>query len=74
MPGGLRYALQSQMFVRCWTARQFNKLNRISQNGRFSSYIQRRYLAQQLVCLRQAYEQQRYAAAQRQGRVDPNPH
>src|SRR5580700_4375080 len=36
--------------------------------------IQRRYLAEQLVRLRRADEQQRYAAAQRQGRVDPNPH
>src|ERR1035438_1017514 len=36
--------------------------------------IQRRYLAERLVRLRRADEQQRYAAAQRQGRVDPNPH
>jgi superfamily II DNA or RNA helicase len=36
--------------------------------------IQRRYLAEQLVCLRRADEQQRYAASQRQGRIDPNPH
>lgn len=36
--------------------------------------IQRRYLAEQLVRLRRADEQQRYAAAQRQGRIDPNPH
>ena len=36
--------------------------------------IQRRYLAEQLVRLRRADEQQRYAASQRQGRVDPNPH
>lgn len=36
--------------------------------------IQRRYLAEQLVRLRRADEQQRYASAQRQGRVDPNPH
>ena len=35
--------------------------------------IQRRYLAEQLVRLRRADEQQRYAAAQRQGRIDPNP-
>ena len=36
--------------------------------------IQRRYLAERLVRLRRADEKQRYAAAQRQGRVDPNPH
>jgi adenine-specific DNA-methyltransferase len=36
--------------------------------------IQRRYLAEQLVRLRRADEHQRYAAAQRQGRIDPNPH
>jgi superfamily II DNA or RNA helicase len=36
--------------------------------------IQRRYLAEQLVSLRRADEQQRYAASQRQGRIDPNPH
>ena len=36
--------------------------------------IQRRYLPEQLVSLRQAYEQPRYAAAQKQGRIDPNPH
>lgn len=36
--------------------------------------IQRLYLAEQLVRLRRADEQQRYAAAQRQGRIDPNPH
>ena len=36
--------------------------------------IQRRYLAEQLVRLRRSDEQQRYAAAQRQGRIDPNPH
>src|SRR5215813_9450904 len=36
--------------------------------------IQRRYLAEQLVRLRRADEQERYAAAQRQGRIDPNPH
>jgi len=36
--------------------------------------IQRRYLAEELVRLRRADEQQRYAAAQRQGRIDPNPH
>jgi SNF2 family DNA or RNA helicase len=36
--------------------------------------IQRRYLAEQLVRLCRADEQQRYAAAQRQGRIDPNPH
>jgi SNF2 family DNA or RNA helicase len=31
-------------------------------------------LAEQLVRLRRADEQQRYAASQRQGRIDPNPH
>src|SRR5580704_6768549 len=36
--------------------------------------IQRRFLAEQLVRLRRADEQQRYAAARRQGRIDPNPH
>ena len=36
--------------------------------------IQRRYLAERLVRLRRADEQQRYAASQRQGRIDPNPH
>jgi SNF2 family DNA or RNA helicase len=36
--------------------------------------IQRRYLAEQLVRLRRADEQQRYAASQRHGRIDPNPH
>src|SRR6516165_5231265 len=36
--------------------------------------IQRRYLAEQLVLRRRADEQQRYAAAQWQGRIDPNPH
>lgn len=36
--------------------------------------IRRRYLAEQLVSLRRADEQQRYAASQRQGRIDPNPH
>jgi len=36
--------------------------------------IQRRYLAEQFIRLRRADEQQRYAAAQRQGRIDPNPH
>ena len=36
--------------------------------------IQRRYQAEQLVRLRRADEEQRYAAAQRQGRIDPNPH
>jgi hypothetical protein len=36
--------------------------------------IQRRYLAEQLVRRRRADEQERYAAAQRQGRIDPNPH
>lgn len=36
--------------------------------------IQRRYLAERLVRLRRADEKQRFAAAQRQGRIDPNPH
>ena len=35
--------------------------------------IQRRYLAEQIVCLRRADEEERYAS-QRQGRIDPNPH
>jgi len=36
--------------------------------------VQRRYLAEQLVRLRRADEQQRYSVSQRQGRIDPNPH
>ena len=36
--------------------------------------IQRRYLAEQLVRLRRADEEERYASSQRQGRIDPNPH
>jgi SNF2-related domain/Helicase conserved C-terminal domain len=36
--------------------------------------IQRRYHAEQIVRLRRADEQERYAASQRQGRIDPNPH
>ncbi len=36
--------------------------------------IERRYLAEQLVRLRRADEQERYAASQRQARIDPNPH
>src|SRR6201991_3909679 len=36
--------------------------------------IQRRYHAEQLVRLRRADEEERYAASQRQGRIDPNPH
>jgi hypothetical protein len=36
--------------------------------------IQRRYLAEDLTRLRRADEQQRYAASQRRGRIDPNPH
>jgi hypothetical protein len=36
--------------------------------------IKRRYVAEQLVRLQRADEQQRYASAQRQGRIDPNPH
>jgi adenine-specific DNA-methyltransferase len=36
--------------------------------------IQRRLLAEDLVRLRRPDEQRRYAASQRQGRVDPNPH
>src|SRR5580704_876344 len=36
--------------------------------------IQRRFVAEELFRLRRADEQQRYAAAQRQGRIDPNPH
>lgn len=36
--------------------------------------IQRRYLAEQVVRLRRADEEERYASSQRQGRIDPNPH
>ena len=36
--------------------------------------IQRRLLAEDLVRLRRPDEQRRYAAYQRQGRIDPNPH
>ena len=36
--------------------------------------IQRRYLAEQIVRLRRADEEERYASSQRQGRIDPNPH
>src|SRR5215204_7665907 len=36
--------------------------------------IQRRLLAEDFVRLRRADEQRRYAAAQRRGRIDPNPH
>src|SRR2546425_12471031 len=36
--------------------------------------IQRRLLAEALVRLRRPDEHRRYAACQRQGRIDPNPH
>ena len=36
--------------------------------------IQRRYLAEQIVRLRRADKEERYASSQRQGRIDPNPH
>lgn len=36
--------------------------------------IERRYLVEELVRLRRADEQERTAAAQRQGKIDPNPH
>jgi hypothetical protein len=36
--------------------------------------IHRRYLAENLVRLRRADEKRRYAASQRRGRIDPNPH
>ena len=36
--------------------------------------IQRRWLAEQFVRLRRADERRRYAASQRRGRIDPNPH
>jgi superfamily II DNA or RNA helicase len=36
--------------------------------------IQRRYLAEKIVRLRRADEEERYASSQRQGRIDPNPH
>jgi adenine-specific DNA-methyltransferase len=48
--------------------------NRIGEEASAPHPIQRRYLAEQLVRLRRADEQERYAAAQRQGRIDPNPH
>ncbi len=36
--------------------------------------VQRRYFAEELVRLRPADERRRYAASQRSGRIDPNPH
>jgi len=36
--------------------------------------IQRRLWAEELVRLRRARERERYAASQRRGRIDPNPH
>lgn len=36
--------------------------------------VRRRYYAEDLVRLRRAGEGRRYAASQRQGRIDPNPH
>src|SRR5258708_34532080 len=36
--------------------------------------IQRRYLAEELMRARRADDQARFAASQRQGRIDPNPH
>ncbi|MGH7577789.1 MAG: SNF2-related protein, partial [Longimicrobiales bacterium] len=36
--------------------------------------VHRRYYAEELVRLRRAGEGRRYAASQRQGRIDPNPH
>src|SRR5262249_7366975 len=36
--------------------------------------IQRRYLAERLVRLRRADDEERSASSQRQGRIDPNPH
>src|SRR5436309_11490593 len=36
--------------------------------------LQRRLLAEDFVRLRRADEQRRYAASQRRGRIDPNPH
>jgi hypothetical protein len=48
--------------------------NRADTNAGALHPIQRRYFAEQLVRLRRADEQERYAAAQRQGRIDPNPH
>ena len=59
------------MFVLCWIEQKSNKLG---PSMTAPHPIQRRYLAEQLVRLRRADEQQRYAAAQRQGRIDPNPH
>ncbi len=36
--------------------------------------IQQRYLAENLVRLKRADDQERFAASQRRGRIDPNPH
>src|SRR5437660_1109493 len=36
--------------------------------------LQRRLLAEEFARLRRADEQRRYAASQRRGRIDPNPH
>src|SRR4029077_12383742 len=36
--------------------------------------LKRRLLAEELTRLRRADEQRRYAASQRRGRIDPNPH
>ena len=36
--------------------------------------IQRRYLTEELIRLRRADERHRFAASQRRGRIDPNPH
>src|SRR5437899_11765861 len=36
--------------------------------------LKRRLLAEELTRLRRADEQQRFAASQRRGRIDPNPH
>src|SRR5438105_2073661 len=36
--------------------------------------LKRRLIAEEFVRLRRADEQRRYAAAQRRGRIDPNPH
>src|SRR5438552_14581365 len=36
--------------------------------------VKRRLLAEEFVRLRRADEQRRYAASQRRGRIDPNPH
>ena len=52
----------------------FPKLAAETTNARPLHPIHRRYYAEELVRLRRASEKRRYVAAQRRGRVDPNPH